>query len=736
MRRRHLFVLAAMIGVLSIGQADGRSQGLTQTVTQKMVDQTVAGVRFSTQPGFALERVNPADKTDSYVVVTFDHLGRLVVSKENDNPRWLLDENRDGVYEGEKVISDKVRNCQGLWFDGPVLYGACMPPAPPPPPAAPGAPAAAPGGGGGGRGNQAPQQVASIFKLTDTDGDGTYETSEIFGRVNGRIEEHGPHALRRGPDGTMTFIAGNFAVVAAEDLDANSAVLKDKDVQFLPRINNWNESAREGVHSGVYRYDPATKKFVVLFGGNRNAYDFAFNLSGEAFLFDSDMEWDIGMPWYRDVRTVHGVPNGNYGYRNHSGKYPEYYLDSLPPVRDLGRGSPVGVETYQSYAYPREYFDNLLEADWSRGRLLYTALTPKGATYTGRTDRAEFVHGEPLNITDVETGPDGNVYFTTGGRNTQGGVWRVKYTGARPAQPDMTGILAVVRQAQPLSSFGWAAIEGVKARMGATFGSELEKLARTVTANSDDRARALYEMQRHGAAPNAALLTALVADKSAAVKAAAVYIAGVQGEAQKATIAAGLRDTDPVVQRRAAEALVRIGQSAGKPSLVPVADIYALVNSPDRFVRWAGRIALEHTPRADWKDRALAETNPLGAIEGMLAIVRTAPQGESFQPLIARQFALMKQTALSVENKLRLFRAFEYTTAETPGGLTAAQREQLHGLVVNQFPATDERMNRELAYLLAYAGQPQGISEILAAMPKGNDNTALQLHYLYALRTI
>ena len=94
------------------------------------------------------------------------------------------------------------------------------------------------------------------------------------------------------------------------------------------------------------------------------------------------MEWDIGLPWYREVRTAHQILNGNYGYRNGSGKYPPYYIDSLPPVRDLGRGSPVGVEFYTSYAYPREFFDNLFEADWSRGRLLYTALTPEGATYT------------------------------------------------------------------------------------------------------------------------------------------------------------------------------------------------------------------------------------------------------------------------------------------------------------------------------------------------------------------
>ena len=84
------------------------------------------------------------------------------------------------------------------------------------------------------------------------------------------------------------------------------------------------------------------EKFTVLFGGNRNAYDYAYNLAGEMFLFDSDMEWDINMPWYRDVRTVHGIPGGNFGYRDGSGKYPAYYIDSLPPVRDSAAGPRWG----------------------------------------------------------------------------------------------------------------------------------------------------------------------------------------------------------------------------------------------------------------------------------------------------------------------------------------------------------------------------------------------------------
>ncbi len=728
MSKPRVVVLAVVLGVL-VAQADGRSQGLLRNQLAGMVDQTVAGVRFRTQPGFVIERVTPATRIDSYIVITFDSRGRLVVSKENDTPRMLLDHDGDGVYEVDASITERVRNCQGLWFDGPTLYGAC---AEAPAPAAPGA--AVPQG----RGNQA-TAPAGIFRMTDTNGDDVTDTFEMLARL-GRIQEHGPHAIRRAPDGGVMVLVGNNETIPDAALDLTSPVLRDRDGQFLPPLPGQGASRREGAHSALFAWHETTRRFAVFSGGNRNAYDFAFNLSGEAFLFDSDNEADIGTPWYREVRTVHQIPNGNYGYRNSSGKYPAYYLDSLPPVRDIGRGSPVGVETYSSYTYPREYFETLFEADWSRGRLLFTTLTPSGATFRARPDPAEFVHGEPLNITDVEVGPDGLLYFTTGGRTTEGGVWRVRYTGRTPARPEPTGILAVVRQPQPLSSWGWQAIEDVKRAMtAASFGAHLERLARDTSADGMDRARAVYELQRHGPAPSTALLRALVSDRDAAVRAAVMYVAGVQGEtaaADAAAIAAaGLRDRDPVVKRRAAEALVGLGQAPDRPSLAPVADVLALLNHPDRFVRWSGRILVEQTPRADWTNRVLAETNPLGAIDGMLAWVRTAG-AESLDPVLETQLALLARTGLSVTNRLRLYRAFMYTTTEIPGGLSAVHRRRLHDLIAGQFPATDERLNRELALMLAYAGQTDGIDEVLAAMPAGNDNQPLQLHYLYALRTV
>jgi putative heme-binding domain-containing protein len=705
------------------------------------------GPRFTTLPGFTIERVVPASKLDSYVVITFDSKGRLFVSKEFDHPRLLLDNDNDGIYESEKVFSDKVRNCQGLWFDGPTLWGACAPFDSPIQGQGQGGPPAA--------GAKPVPQTSGLYKMTDTNGDDVADTWEKFSGFVGGIQEHGPHAIRRGPDGIPTIILGNNTfypdemVNPAGPLGGPGTPNPSRESQFLPALpdgRGFGPSVKEGLHGTIARIDEQAKQYTLLVGGLRNAYDYAFNQAGELFTFDSDMEWDINMPWYRDVRTVHGIPGGNYGYRNGSGKFPPYFIDSLPNVRDLGRGSPVGVEFYQHTVYPREFRDAYFEADWSRGRLLWTPLVRVGATYKASKEKDEFVHGEPLNITDVEVGPDGLIYFSIGGRGTEGGIYRVKYTGAgAPTNAASTngdsagaptGVLAAVRQPQPLSSWGYAAIEKIKASMGASFATELEELARDTRAISEYRAQAVYIMQRHGGRPNAALLKALLADRDVMVRAAAIYVVGLHSsDAAKAVAASALKDVEPLVRRRAAEALVRQGLSADKPAFAPVGDVYALLNDADRFVRYSGRMALERMPRAEWAPMVLAETNPLGAIEGALALIETAKSGDDLEPVLNRQLQWLQKPSLSVDDKLRALRVFQLAVIESKNE-TPSLKKRAHSALIAQFPSKDERLNRQLANTLAWAGQPAAIGKILAAMPKDNTDQQLQLHYVQALRTV
>ena len=73
----------------------------------------------------------------------------------------------------------------------------------------------------------------------------------------------------------------------------------------------------------------------------------------------------------------------------------------------------------------------MLLGDWAYGRVLAVDLEPDGASYTGVP--MPFLQGRPFNVTDFEFGPDGALYLTTGGRGSQSGLYRVRWTGEAPA---------------------------------------------------------------------------------------------------------------------------------------------------------------------------------------------------------------------------------------------------------------------------------------------------------------
>jgi len=131
----------------------------------------------------------------------------------------------------------------------------------------------------------------------------------------------------------------------------------------------------------------------------------------------------------------------------------------------------------------------------------------------------------------------------------------------------------------------------------------------------------------------------------------------------------------------------------------------------------------------------LAETNPLGAIEGALALIETAKSGDNIEPVLNGQLALLAKPSLSVDDKLRALRVFQLAVIESKNE-TPSLKKRAHSALIAQFPSKDERLNRQLANTLAWAGQPAAIAKILAAMPKDNAEPQVQLHYVHALRTM
>ena len=148
-----------------------------------------------------------------------------------------------------------------------------------------------------------------------------------------------------GPDGKSIYIVHGNATPLIEGTAPDSPYRNYAEDDLLPRVMDPVATFFDKVNSPygyILKTDENGTKWELFAGGLRNPYDIAFNADGELFTYDSDMEWDVGLPWYRPTRILHLVPGGEYGFREGSAKWPDYYADSLPAVVNIGLGCPTG----------------------------------------------------------------------------------------------------------------------------------------------------------------------------------------------------------------------------------------------------------------------------------------------------------------------------------------------------------------------------------------------------------
>ena len=371
--------------------------------------QATAAESLKTLPGFKAELVYVVPKLTqgSWVSMTNDPKGRLYVSDQGGSLYRVT----VGAKPQDTVVEQvdlPIGQAQGmLWaYDG--LYVTVN----------------GPGVKGNGSG---------LYRLTDTDGNDKLDKVERLVRLQG-AGEHGPHALRLGPDGKIYLVAGNFTR-APLTLAPTSPHRNWAEDLLLPRNpdGGGHDPAIWAPGGWVARADKAGLVWEVLCAGLRNTYDIAFNVDGELFGYDSDMEWDTGTPWHRPIRVNHLVSGGEYGWRNGTGKWPEFYADSLGAVVNTGLGSPTGIEFGTNAKFPAKYQKALFIQDWSYGFVYAVHMTAEGASYKGTFE--PFVSGKGFPVTDIVINTDGHMYMTVGGRGTQSALYRVRYEGTEPTSP-------------------------------------------------------------------------------------------------------------------------------------------------------------------------------------------------------------------------------------------------------------------------------------------------------------
>ena len=272
-----------------------------------------------------------------------------------------------------------------------------------------------------------------LWRITDSDGDDQLDNAENLIPL-GHGGEHGPHAVLPTEDGEgLYFIAGNHTL--PPDFDSSRAPSNWQEDLLLPRLWDARGHAVGKLAPGgwIARCDPNGKNIEIVSNGYRNQYDIALNEENEMFTFDADMEWDIGSPWYRPTRVCHVTSGSEFGWRSGTGKWPTYYEDSLPPVLEIGPGSPTGVVFGTGSKFPERYQRALFVLDWTFGTIYAIHLAPQGATYTGTKE--DFAWGKPLAVTDAVVGDDGALYFTVGGRGSQSSLYRIHYNGDESTAP-------------------------------------------------------------------------------------------------------------------------------------------------------------------------------------------------------------------------------------------------------------------------------------------------------------
>jgi len=275
---------------------------------------------------------------------------------------------------------------------------------------------------------------SGLYRVTDSNGDDQLDKVEKLRGMTAR-GDHGIHAVLLAPNGKSIYlITGNNTTPI--EADASRVPLHWGEDHLLPRMPDGRGHNRGRLAPGgiIYKISPDGKDWEIVSSGYRNIFDGAFNKAGDLFTYDADMEYDFNTSWYRPTRVCHVTSGSMWGWRNGTGKRPEFYPDTLPPVINVGPGSPTGVTFGYGAKFPAKYQNAMYLLDWSWGKIHAVHMKPEGSSYVATKET--FVTGSPLPVSDAIIHPkDGAMYFAIGGRKVQSGLYRVTYTGKESTAP-------------------------------------------------------------------------------------------------------------------------------------------------------------------------------------------------------------------------------------------------------------------------------------------------------------
>lgn len=194
----------------------------------------------------------------------------------------------------------------------------------------------------------------------------------------------------------------------------------------------------------------------------------------------------------------------------------------------------------------------------------------------------------------------------------------------------------------------------------------------------------------------------------------------------------GSENTEPVPAKDLPENFLLRREMEGlhREDLSAVEKAWPHLGSNDRFLRYAARIAVEHQPVLTWQEKALAETDPVTAIQALIALAR---HGEaSLQGKMIDALNRINWAGLTRSQRIDLVRAYSLAFTRMGEG-TPEIRKTVAEKMDGNFPAGTPELNIEMLQLLVYLQAPNSAEKGIALL-KAAPSQEEQMAYAKSLR--
>lgn len=187
-------------------------------------------------------------------------------------------------------------------------------------------------------------------------------------------------------------------------------------------------------------------------------------------------------------------------------------------------------------------------------------------------------------------------------------------------------------------------------------------------------------------------------------------------------------------------------QFHGKVDPKAVETAWPYLSHPDRFLRFAARVAIEHQPVEPWRERALAEKDPQAALEALLALTRAStpdpfhrketdpPVDVALKGRISAALDALPWDDLTASQRLHLLRDY-HVLFNRMGPPAEADSERLIARFDPMFPLGVRELDAEVGQLLVYLQDP-GIAPKLVDLLDRAPTQEEQMEYARSLRML